>query len=56
MKSADYTLEDSHDLRVVVAVGYTYLQAIGPTRPHIETAEAQVRDRAEPLRSSRVIR
>ncbi|MGB8114896.1 MAG: TolC family protein, partial [Candidatus Sulfotelmatobacter sp.] len=36
VKSADYTLEDSHDL-VVVAVGYTYLQAIAD-EARIETA------------------
>jgi outer membrane protein TolC len=41
VKSADYTLQDAHDL-VVLAVGYTYLQAIADAA-RIETAEAQVK-------------
>jgi outer membrane protein TolC len=41
VKSADYTLRDAHDL-VVLAVGYTYLQAIAD-EARIETAEAQVK-------------
>ncbi len=41
VKSADYTLQDAHDL-VVLAVGYTYLQAIAD-EARIETAEAQVK-------------
>jgi outer membrane protein TolC len=41
VKSADYTLKDARDL-VVLAVGYTYLQAIAD-EARIETAEAQVR-------------
>ena len=40
-KSADYTFKDARDL-VVLAVGYTYLQAIAD-EARIETAEAQVR-------------
>ncbi len=41
VKSADYTLQDAHDL-VVLAVGYTYLQAIADAA-RIETADAQVK-------------
>jgi len=41
VKSADYTLQDAHDL-VVLAVGYTYLQAIAD-ESRIETAQAQVK-------------
>ncbi len=41
VKSADYTLQDAHDL-VVLAVGYTYLQAMADAA-RIETAEAQVK-------------
>lgn len=41
VKSADYTLQDAHDL-VVLAVGYTYLQAIAD-EARIETAKAQVK-------------
>ena len=41
VKSADYTLQDAHDL-VVLAVGYTYLQAIAD-EARIETAAAQVK-------------
>ena len=41
LKSADYTFKDARDL-VVLAVGYTYLQAIAD-EARIETAEAQVR-------------
>jgi outer membrane protein TolC len=41
VKSADDTLQDAHDL-VVLAVGYTYLQAIAD-EARIETAEAQVK-------------
>ena len=41
VKSADYTFQDAHDL-VVLAVGYTYLQAIAD-EARIETDEAQVR-------------
>jgi outer membrane protein TolC len=41
VKSADYTLQDAHDL-VVLAVGYTYLEAIAD-EARIETAEAQVK-------------
>jgi len=41
VKAADYTLQDAHDL-VVLAVGYTYLQAIA-NEARIETAEAQVK-------------
>jgi outer membrane protein TolC len=40
VKSADYTFKDAHDL-VVLAVGYTYFQAIAD-EARIETAEAQV--------------
>ena len=40
LKSADYTYKDARDL-VVLAVGYTYLQAIAD-EARIETAEAQV--------------
>jgi outer membrane protein TolC len=40
VKSAEYTFKDARDL-VVLAVGYTYLQAIADTA-RIETAEAQV--------------
>jgi outer membrane protein TolC len=40
LKSADYTFRDARDL-VVLAVGYTYLQAIAD-EARIETAEAQV--------------
>jgi outer membrane protein TolC len=41
LKSADYTFKDARDL-VVLAVGYTYLQAIAD-EARIETAEAQVK-------------
>jgi outer membrane protein TolC len=41
VKSADYTFQDAHDI-VVLAVGYTYLQAIAD-EARIETAEAQVK-------------
>ena len=41
VKSADYTFKDARDL-VVLAVGYTYLQAIAD-ETRIDTAEAQVR-------------
>jgi outer membrane protein TolC len=41
VKSTDYTLQDAHDL-VVLAVGYSYLQAIAD-EARIETAEAQVK-------------
>jgi len=41
LKSADYTFQDAHDL-VVLAVGYTYLQAIAD-EARIETDEAQVK-------------
>lgn len=41
VKSADYTFQDAHDL-VVLAVGYTYLQAIAD-EARIETDEAQVK-------------
>ena len=41
LKSADYTYKDARDL-VVLAVGYTYLQAIAD-EARIETAEAQVK-------------
>jgi outer membrane protein TolC len=41
LKSAGYTFEDARDL-VVLAVGYTYLQAIAD-EARIETAEAQVK-------------
>ncbi|MCU1340533.1 MAG: outer rane efflux protein, partial [Bryobacterales bacterium] len=41
VKSADHTFKDARDL-VVLAVGYTYLQAIAD-EARIETAEAQVR-------------
>jgi outer membrane protein TolC len=41
VKSADYAFQDAHDL-VVLAVGYTYLQAIAD-EARIETDEAQVR-------------
>ena len=41
LKSATYTFKDARDL-VVLAVGYTYLQAIAD-ESRIETAEAQVR-------------
>jgi len=41
VKSVDYTLQDAHDL-VVLAVGYTYLQAIAD-EARIETDEAQVK-------------
>ena len=40
LRSADYTFKDARDL-VVLAVGYTYLQAIAD-EARIETAEAQV--------------
>jgi len=40
LKSAEYTFKDARDL-VVLAVGYTYLQAIAD-EARIETAEAQV--------------
>lgn len=40
MRSAEYTYQDARDL-VVLAVGYTYLQAIAD-EARIETAEAQV--------------
>ncbi len=41
VKSADYTFQDAHDL-VVLAVGYTYLQAIAD-EARIETEAAQVK-------------
>jgi outer membrane protein TolC len=41
VKSADYTFQDAQDL-VVLAVGYTYLQAIAD-EARIETDEAQVK-------------
>jgi len=41
LKSASYTFKDARDL-VVLAVGYTYLQAIAD-ESRIETAEAQVK-------------
>lgn len=41
LKSAHYTFRDAHDL-VVLAVGYTYLQAIAD-EARIETAEAQLK-------------
>lgn len=41
VKSADYTFQDAHDL-VVLAVGYTYFQAVAD-EARIETAEAQVK-------------
>ena len=41
MKSADYTFKDARDL-VVLAVGYTYLQAIAD-EARVETADAQVK-------------
>jgi len=41
LKAADYTYKDARDL-VVLAVGYTYLQAIAD-EARIETAEAQVK-------------
>lgn len=41
VKAADYTFQDAHDL-VVLAVGYTYLQAIAD-EARIETEEAQVK-------------
>ncbi|MGA8736333.1 MAG: TolC family protein [Terriglobales bacterium] len=41
VKSADYTFQDAHDL-VVLAVGYSYLQAIAD-EARIETAAAQVK-------------
>lgn len=41
VKSADYTFQDAHDL-VVLAVGYTYLQAIAD-EARIETEQAQVK-------------
>ncbi len=41
VKSSDYTFQDAHDL-VVLAVGYTYLQAIAD-EARIETEEAQVK-------------
>lgn len=41
LKSADYTFKDARDL-VVLAVGYTYLQAIAD-EARIETEEAQVK-------------
>lgn len=41
VKSADYTFQDAHDL-VVLAVGYTYFQAIAD-EARIDTAEAQVK-------------
>jgi outer membrane protein TolC len=41
LKSAEYTYRDARDL-VVLAVGYTYLQAIADAA-RIETAEAQVK-------------
>ena len=41
LKSADYTFKDARDL-VVLAVGYTYLQAIAD-EARIDTAEAEVR-------------
>jgi outer membrane protein TolC len=41
LKSAEYTYKDARDL-VVLAVGYTYLQAIADAA-RVETAEAQVK-------------
>jgi outer membrane protein TolC len=41
LKSAEYTFKDARDL-VVLAVGYTYLEAIAD-EARIETAEAQVK-------------
>jgi outer membrane protein TolC len=41
VKAADYTFQDAHDL-VVLAVGYTYLQAIAQ-EARIETDDAQVK-------------
>jgi outer membrane protein TolC len=41
LKSAEYTFKDARDL-VVLAVGYTYLQAVAD-EARIETAEAQVK-------------
>jgi outer membrane protein TolC len=41
VRSADYTFQDAHDL-VVLAVGYTYLQAIAD-EARITTEEAQVK-------------
>ena len=41
LKSSEYTFKDARDL-VVLAVGYTYLQAIADAA-RIETAEAQVK-------------
>ena len=41
VKAADYTLRDAHDL-VVLAVGYTYLQAIAD-EARIETDDAQLK-------------
>ncbi|MFY9672971.1 MAG: TolC family protein [Terriglobales bacterium] len=41
LKSADYTFKDARDL-VVLAVGYTYLQAIAD-EARVETADAQVK-------------
>ena len=41
VKSADYTLQNAHDV-VVLAVGYTYLQAIAD-EARIETAQAQLK-------------
>lgn len=41
VKSVDYTFQDAHDL-VVLAVGYTYLQAIAD-EARIETDDAQVK-------------
>ena len=41
LKSAEYTYKDARDL-VVLAVGFTYLQAIAD-EARIETAEAQVK-------------
>jgi outer membrane protein TolC len=41
LKSAEYTYKDARDL-VVLAVGYTYLQAIADVA-RVETAEAQVK-------------
>ncbi len=46
VKSADYTFQDAHDL-VVLAVGYTYLQAIA-AEARIETDVAQI-DTAQAL-------
>ncbi len=41
VKSADYSFQDAHDI-VILAVGYTYLQAIAD-EARIETADAQVK-------------